>query len=150
MPAAEFTAHSVLPPRLCAVIPDHRRKPIKQETPMKTQTAFATLFAATLAAGSLLPLTASAPETMGAKAETKLDAAGQATKDTAITAKIKTKLAADRALSAMDIHVETTDGVVTLSGTVDNKAQVELAEKVVAKTRGVKSVTNNLEAKASS
>lgn len=117
---------------------------------MKTQTAFATLFAATLAAGSLLPLTASAQETMGAKAETKLDAAGQATKDTAITAKIKTKLAADRALSAMDIHVDTTDGVVTLSGTVDNKAQVELAEKVVTQTRGVKSVTNKLEAKASS
>ncbi|MDB5969714.1 MAG: molecular chaperone OsmY [Hydrocarboniphaga sp.] len=117
---------------------------------MKTHTAFASLFAAALTAGTMLPLSASAQETMGAKVETKLDAAGQATKDTAITTKIKTKLAADKGLSAMDIHVETTGGIVTLSGTVDNKAQVELAESVVKKTSGVKSVENKLEAKSSS
>ena len=116
---------------------------------MKTMT---TLFAAVLAAGSLLPLAATAQDdaSVGAKAEAKLDAAGQATKDSAITAKVKTKLAAQKGLSALDIHVETNNGVVTLSGDVDNKAQVELAEKVVAKTSGVKSVTNTLEAKSSS
>jgi hyperosmotically inducible protein len=117
---------------------------------MKIQTAFATVFAAALTAGALMPLTSSAEETMGAKAETKLDVAGQATKDSAITAKVKTKLAAQKGLSSFDIHVETKDGVVTLSGAVDNKAQVELAEKVVAGTKGVTSVSNTLEAKASS
>ncbi|WP_428312467.1 BON domain-containing protein [Hydrocarboniphaga sp.] len=118
---------------------------------MKNIPTLAMMAAAVLAAGALLPLAATAQEaTTGAKVEANLDAAGQATKDTAITAKVKTKLAAQKGLSALDIHVETKDGVVTLSGSVDNKAQVELAEQVVAKTKGVKSVTNTLEAKASS
>jgi hyperosmotically inducible protein len=117
----------------------------------KITTSFATIAAAALAAAALMPLTAFAQEaSTGAKVEANLDSAGQATKDSAITAKVKTKLAAQKGLSALDIHVETSQGVVTLSGSVDNKAQVELAEKVVAKTKGVKSVTNTLEAKASS
>lgn len=113
---------------------------------MKTMT---TVFAAALASAALLPLSVFAEDT-GAKVEAKLDAAGQATKDSAVTAKIKTKLAADSALSAMDIHVETSNGVVTLSGDVDNKAQVKLAEKVVKDTDGVKQVHNKLEARAAS
>ncbi|HEV8486161.1 MAG TPA: BON domain-containing protein, partial [Blastocatellia bacterium] len=42
----------------------------------------------------------------------------RAVDDSAITAKVKSKLAADSQTSAIKISVETKDGVVTLSGTV--------------------------------
>ncbi len=108
-----------------------------------------TLAVATLATTLSLPIAAMAGE-LAVKAETKLDVAADATKDSATTAKIKTKLAADSNLSATDIHVETTNGVVTLSGEVDNKAQVALAEKTVKNMSGVAAVHNNLEVKGKS
>jgi hyperosmotically inducible periplasmic protein len=52
-------------------------------------------------------------------------------------------------LSALDINVDSHQGVVTLSGTVDNAAQVELAERVVKDLDGVKGIDNRLDAKGS-
>ena len=45
---------------------------------------------------------------------------------------------------AIDIEVESTDGVVTLSGEVPNQAALEQAEMVVAQLEGVKDVHNEL------
>lgn len=110
------------------------------------------LIAATLASTAMLPIAAQAEgkaEGAGAKVGAKLDDAGRATKDTAITAKLKTKLAADDALSATDIHVTTKNGIVTLDGAVDNQAQIDLAGKVIKESDGVKGVVNQLKLKTS-
>jgi len=45
------------------------------------------------------------------------------------------------------VKVETTDGVVQLSGTVDSQAQIERAESIAKAIDGVKSVKNDLKAK---
>lgn len=69
----------------------------------------------------------------------KTSAAGEVVADTVITTKVKADLAADPAVKAMDVHVETVKGVVMLSGFVPSKAE---ADKAVQLARGVKGVTD--------
>ncbi|WP_252358910.1 BON domain-containing protein, partial [Escherichia coli] len=45
------------------------------------------------------------------------------------------------------VKVETTDGVVQLSGTVDSQAQSDRAESIAKAVDGVKSVKNDLKTK---
>lgn len=73
--------------------------------------------------------------------------AGQAAKDTGITAAVKTNLAAKQGLSSFSIHVETDNGIVTLTGTVDTESQRELAGNVAGGTSGVKGVNNEITVK---
>lgn len=113
-----------------------------------TPRAIRRLAAATLVAAAALPFAVQADDDHHPPPST-MDKVAADTRDAALTAKIKTQLAADRNLSAMDIHVETTAGVVTLSGSVDNKAQVELAEKTVKGLKGVADVHNELTVKGS-
>ena len=67
--------------------------------------------------------------------------------DTATTSEIKAKLLADNIVPSRKVKVETTDGVVQLSGTVDSQAQIERAESIAKAVDGVKSVKNDLKAK---
>jgi hyperosmotically inducible protein len=67
--------------------------------------------------------------------------------DTATTSEIKAKLLADDIVPSRKVKVETTDGVVQLSGTVDSQAQVERAETIAKAVDGVKSVKNDLKSK---
>lgn len=98
-----------------------------------------------ISAGLSAPL-ASAGEP---KAEpSAMDRAGEVISDTALTAKIKAQLLAEDHLSAMDIGVETSQGVVTLTGAVDEPAQVDLATEVVQDIDGVRDVHNELVARA--
>lgn len=64
--------------------------------------------------------------------------------DTGITTKIKTKLLQDKNLKGSDIHVITTNGVVTLEGMAANSRAKSLAQKRAESVKGVKSVDNNL------
>ncbi|WP_213134619.1 molecular chaperone OsmY [Citrobacter sp. FP75] len=64
--------------------------------------------------------------------------------DTATTSEIKAKLLADDIVPSRKVKVETTDGVVQLSGTVDSQAQIERAESIAKAVDGVKSVKNDL------
>jgi hyperosmotically inducible protein len=64
--------------------------------------------------------------------------------DSAITTAVKSKLVADSKVSALDIHVETTDGVVTLTGTANSSAEKAEAIKVARHTSGVKRVVSKL------
>lgn len=64
--------------------------------------------------------------------------------DAAITAHVKTRLAANQGLSSFNISVETEDGVVTLTGTVERLSQRRLAATVAADTEGVKAVNNRI------
>lgn len=68
--------------------------------------------------------------------------------DTATTSEIKAKLLADDIIPSRKVKVETNDGVVLLSGTVDNKAQSDRAEGIAKAIEGVKSVKNDLTVKS--
>ncbi len=67
--------------------------------------------------------------------------------DTATTSEIKAKLLADDIVPSRKVKVETTGGVVQLSGTVDSQAQSERAESIAKAVEGVKSVKNDLNVK---
>ena len=67
--------------------------------------------------------------------------------DAATTSEIKAKLLADDIVPSRMVKVETTDGVVQLSGTVDSQAQSDRAESIAKAVDGVKSVKNDLKTK---
>lgn len=67
--------------------------------------------------------------------------------DAATTSEIKAKLLADSIVPSRHIKVETTDGVVQLSGEVKSTAQSEKAESIAKAVEGVKSVKNDLKVK---
>lgn len=83
-------------------------------------------------------------EQMGQGVKHAASNAGQVISDSAITTKIKSKLAANQGLSSFDIHVETTNGFVTLTGTVDMVSKRDLAGRIANETDGVKGVTNDI------
>lgn len=66
-------------------------------------------------------------------------------KDSAITTKIKTKLAAEHLGSLANISVDTDkNGVVWMTGTVKNQAELDQAVMIAKNTEGVKTVKNGL------
>jgi hyperosmotically inducible protein len=70
-------------------------------------------------------------------------------KDSVITTKIKAKLAAEKANSMVNIHVDTDEkGMVVMSGTAHTKEDIAKAEEIAKGTEGVTSVTNNVTVKA--
>ncbi|HWC58164.1 MAG TPA: BON domain-containing protein [Verrucomicrobiae bacterium] len=81
----------------------------------------------------------------------KADAAGKtlkdATADARVTAAVKAKYVKDSDLSAWDIHVSTTDGVVTLSGTVDSPDLIGKAMEEALDTDGAQQVISTLQVK---
>ena len=68
--------------------------------------------------------------------------------DAATTSEIKAKLLADDIVPSRNVKVETTDGVVQLSGQVANQAQSDRAESIAKSIEGVKSVKNDLTVKS--
>ena len=70
-----------------------------------------------------------------------------ATADTRITAAIKAKLVADPDLSALSISVNTTGGVVTLSGTASSPANIRKAVQIAWDTDGVNQVISTIQVK---
>jgi hypothetical protein len=65
--------------------------------------------------------------------------------DSQLTSQIQSKLAQDSGLHDKQITVQTSGGVVTLSGTVENETQREAAARYASATPGIKEVVNNLE-----
>jgi hyperosmotically inducible protein len=65
--------------------------------------------------------------------------------DPAITAAVRSNLAADTGSNFQQVTVETRNGVVTLTGMVELWAERARAEELAYKPRGVKSVVNNLQ-----
>lgn len=66
------------------------------------------------------------------------------TSDTGITTQIKAKLVQSDMVSAPNIHVETQNGIVQMSGFVSSTAQVNEAERIARSVNGVKGVVNDL------
>jgi hyperosmotically inducible protein len=89
------------------------------------------------AAGSAAAATAVA--TTGEKTRANEESA-QPVGDTWITTKVKADLLATEATKGLDINVSTTNGVVTLSGQLGSKAEVDQAVAVARAIKGVKSV----------
>jgi hyperosmotically inducible periplasmic protein len=79
-------------------------------------------------------------KTPGKPAET----IGEKIDDASITAQVKSILLSHRSTSALKTKVSTTDGVVTVSGTVKNAAEKSLVTKLVNDIDGVSSVVNNM------
>ena len=69
---------------------------------------------------------------------------GQTMDDSAITAKVKGKMMADKNIDASKIHVETQDGQVMLSGRVETGAEKARAVEIARSVDGVKQVENDI------
>ncbi|MFC4277632.1 BON domain-containing protein [Achromobacter aloeverae] len=69
---------------------------------------------------------------------------GEYTSDAVVTTKVKSEIVGSPALSALDIAVETNNGVVTLTGSVASAAQSDEATRVTRGVKGVTQVKNNL------
>jgi hyperosmotically inducible periplasmic protein len=65
--------------------------------------------------------------------------------DAWITSKVESKLAADPEVNNFEIDVDTQDGVVRLSGNVEQEKARTEAEKLARNTEGVKSVNNEIQ-----
>lgn len=72
------------------------------------------------------------------------DTAVVAAKDTAITAEVKTRLAQDSQLSALDIQVETNEGRVQLRGSAPDTGARSHAAELAQAVSGVVDVRNDL------
>ncbi len=79
-------------------------------------------------------------ERVGAAADT----AGRALADGSLTAKIKSKMALDDTVKALNLDVDTTAGVVTVKGYVRTEAERERALRLARETDGVIRVVDNL------
>ena len=72
-------------------------------------------------------------------------------KDSAITTKIKAKLAAEHLGSAKHIRVDTDkNGVVWMTGTANSQAEVDQAVAIARDTEGVKSVKSHIKVRKDS
>ena len=91
---------------------------------------------------------ATAQETATHKAKVKTESAvkktGEVLSDAEITTAVKTKFLADSKVSGLNINVDTTNGVVTLTGPVSSAAERARAMRLARNTHGVKHVVSKL------
>ncbi len=85
---------------------------------------------------------------LGSTLENKAEQAGQAIDDASITTAIKGKYLADDTLKGLDISVETEQGVVKLTGSVQSDSAKELATQIAQGVEGVVNVDNQLTVQA--
>lgn len=67
--------------------------------------------------------------------------------DDVITDQVRIKLSGDQLVKGGALQVDVKNGVVTLSGPVDEPKAKERAEKLTKKVKGVKQVINNITVK---
>jgi osmotically-inducible protein OsmY len=79
---------------------------------------------------------------LSARAAVAAKDAKDALGDGALTAKIKAKMALDDTVKALDLNVDTTNGVVTVSGKVRSAAERERALALARETDGVRQVVD--------
>lgn len=84
---------------------------------------------------------------MGSSARQAAGETGDKAKDMAITAKLKSQLAADDGLKATQINVDTNAGQVTLRGSAPDAAAKERATQLARGVSGVVEVDNQLSVK---
>ena len=72
------------------------------------------------------------------------DNTGIVVTDAALTSAVKAKLLGDTKVGGLKIDVDTTNGIVTLSGTVASKSEADEAVRLARTTAGVRDVVNDL------
>jgi osmotically-inducible protein OsmY len=70
---------------------------------------------------------------------------GETIDDATITARVKTALLNDPQVGGMKIDVDTTQGVVTMSGIVKSQAEANRAVQLARQANGVKDVKSTLQ-----
>jgi hyperosmotically inducible periplasmic protein len=72
------------------------------------------------------------------------ESAGEYVDDATVSTKVRAELLRNQALKGFDIHVETMQDVVQLSGFVDSPEQKAQAEQIARSVSGVRGVRNNI------
>jgi osmotically-inducible protein OsmY len=88
-----------------------------------------------------------AGDKMSMKMAEQSNKAGVAMDDTAITTKVKAAMFAEPGLKTLQISVDTVKGVVTLTGSVNSKADSDTAKSLAGAVSGVSRVNNQLSVK---
>ncbi|MBI2434788.1 MAG: BON domain-containing protein [Candidatus Hydrogenedentes bacterium] len=88
--------------------------------------------------------TPAAPAGTGAPVEQHKESIADQVRDAALTARIETTYLLNKYLSPFSINTTTKNRHVTLEGTVEDKIEKELAERLARSVEGVEVVTNNL------
>ena len=91
-----------------------------------------------LAVGTAVPLCA---EASGKEERAEIK---DVAKDTSITAAIKAKYLLEDSIKVLDVHIQTVNGKVTLTGEAPDRETIKLAESIAAGTDGVVAVVSNL------
>ena len=81
---------------------------------------------------------------VGQQVGDKAEDVGEKIQDGSITSAIKMKFANDELVSASDINIDTSEGHVTLNGTVGSQAEETRAIELGRSVNGVKSVYSRL------
>lgn len=81
---------------------------------------------------------------VGERTAVAADQARRAMRDGSVTAKIKSKMALDDKVKALDIKVDTDGSIVTVSGVVRSAAERDRALQLVRETEGVTQVVDRL------
>ena len=105
-----------------------------------------TVFLAMLTAGGVVAYSTWS-DRAAAKVGIAADKLGNTMSDSAVTAKIKSKMALDDHVNARAINVDTSASVVTLRGHVASKYQRDRALRLARETVGVARVVDRLQVK---
>jgi hyperosmotically inducible protein len=103
--------------------------------------------AAAFAADTAKQRAATLASRAAAKANDAAGVLGHTVSDSALTAKIKAKMALDDHIRARAIDVDTSASIVTLRGTVTSSDERERAQRLARETEGVTQVVNRLQVK---
>ncbi len=96
---------------------------------------------------SKLPGIAAFAFILGMSSLASAESAGQYIDDAAITTKVKAAMLGNSTVKASQVSVQTTQGTVELSGTVENKAQEAEAVRLANGVSGVKAVKDEIRIK---
>jgi hyperosmotically inducible protein len=126
----------------------HRQTAIatEGERAMRTRSAFHRAFIAAglTAALAAVPFAQAVAQDSGAQSNGSMQSSNQTVPgkvdDAWITTKVKSEFATAKHVHATDISVDTTDGKVTLTGTVGSSKEKNRAIHIARKVKGVKSV----------
>lgn len=83
----------------------------------------------------------------GDKMHESANKAGMALDDTELTARVKTAIYAEPGLRTLRISVDTKQGVVTLTGSVDSQSEFDRVKELAEAVAGVREVANRLQVK---
>lgn len=84
---------------------------------------------------------------LGGTSTSMAETTGQYKDDSDITARVKKAIHLEPTLKLSEIKVETSNGVVQLSGFVSSRAEIDKAVEVARRAQGVHSLKNDLQVK---